>query len=89
MPSNNYNYGLVSIEDNRRAKIAASPDAFGNFQLEDTFVVLKKENSYQWLRYVPASKKFERQDAYCLSCHSKRAETDFKFDRADYQKIKN
>ncbi len=87
MPSNNYNYGVISISDDLRMKITAAPDLLGIFQLEDAFVTVKDDTSYKWLRYNSASKTFERQDSYCLSCHNERRDTEFRFDRSIYQRI--
>lgn len=87
MPASDYNYGIISISDEKRVKVTFLPDLFGRIRVEDIVVVKIDNPRYDWFRYNFKESKFEHQNEICLKCHIRKSDSKYLFNQSEYQKV--
>ena len=88
MPASDYNYGIVSLNNEKRVKISFLPDLIGNIHVEDIVIVKIESDKFEWYRYDFNNKKFLNQNDTCLRCHIQKINNNYLFNKEKYIKLK-
>jgi hypothetical protein len=87
MYANNYSFGTVGTSENASGKITIKVDPDGMAALDDIFVFKTTITENSWWRF--AGNGFQRDDAYCLSCHQKQEAKQYLFGQSFYRRVRD